>query len=122
MKLPNLKELYPGYKYYLEEPSHSWSDEWSICMICKYGHLCLFNATTLMFCGGQNRKVYKQLLKLPYTILYQDADDGKTILFPLNKFKEVRPIIKPKRKKQLSKEHIEKLKMGLKKWRQDNGN
>ncbi|MHB8971525.1 MAG: hypothetical protein ACYC3X_04520 [Pirellulaceae bacterium] len=46
---------------------------------------------------------------MPFTTVTQDGDDGMNIVFPVEHFKTVAAIVKPRRRRRLSPEHKAKL-------------
>lgn len=89
---------------------------WCRMIVCKHGTIFLYDNNMLGFSSyklsGRVKKVLLSLAEKGLRIT-QDGDDGFNCCFPADLFKEVCRIVKPKHKRTMSAENIEKAKARL---------
>lgn len=115
MESINLKELY-GDKYKIghdpaaELEPNGRKDPWLFIIPCRYGHIYPYS-DKLLAVWAEGR-IIRQRIRRRFPKLENPnwGDDGEAIfLFPVVMFDGIAEIVKPKRKRQLSREHREKL-------------
>jgi hypothetical protein len=74
---------------------------------CRNGHISAWGRDTLAASTNQRGPVATKLAKIGQ--LWNDADDGVTILFSPDQFADVAKVMVPRRRKRLSPEHQAKL-------------
>lgn len=72
-------------------------DPWTMRIPCKHGHIAPHGGNLLIASTDRRGPVANKLLALPFSTPAQIGEDGANILFPVNHFREVADIIRPKR-------------------------
>jgi len=93
-----------GKRYQVEyEESHRGKrdDPWLLIIPCQRGHVYVFSSE-LLGVATDGRKIAQRIAKLPGAEIWQEADDGMNVLFPLKAFPQVAKLVKPKRKRKLT--------------------
>ena len=110
MDCVNLKERF-GRKYRVTyEESHyaqygpraQTDDPWLQIIPCRRGHIFPHGDNILAASTNNRGPTAHKLAALDFTTISQDADDGVTLLFPVEKFPEVAKLMHPKRRRQLT--------------------
>lgn len=112
----NLRERF-GEKYRIEYEESYWAereiagkdDPWLQIIPCDFGHIYPHGGTTLAASINKRGPTMRTLVAMPCCRLWQDADDGATVLFDVADFKAVAKIMRPKRRRQVSDEERARL-------------
>ena len=113
----NLRTTY-GDKYRIEyEPSYHAEygdnarvdDPWLQIIPCQHGHIGPFCSHRLFASTDRSGSIAKALRALPCVEVWQDGSDGLSVMFYPADAKQVFAVMKPRRKRQLSPEHLAKL-------------
>jgi hypothetical protein len=97
------------YKIVSEDGSRT-SDPWLQILLCRRGHICPYGGQLLMACTDRRyRHVTSQLLAVPSARICQDADDGINLTFHVDDFDTVAEIMRPRKRRKISPEHLAKL-------------
>jgi hypothetical protein len=81
------------------------NDPWLKIVPCRAGHICPWGGgvrwpvTTLAAATNRPGPIARKLAALPGTVLWNDGDDGATVLFDLAIFDEVAKLMHPKRRR-----------------------
>ena len=81
-------------------------DPWLMIMPCRYGHIYPHGGETLAVFVDDHPKLTSVLRRLPCCQVYQDGDDGTTLLFNVADFPQVAKIIRPWRRQQFTPEQL----------------
>jgi hypothetical protein len=99
-------------------------DPWLVILLCQHGHIYPHGRGLLGASTNYRGSIAKRLSALPCVRVIQDGDDGINVVFRLEDFHAVADLLKPKRRRQLSAEHRQRLadmgKASLKAYRQAN--
>jgi hypothetical protein len=91
--------------YYAERGARAWADDpWLQIIPCRAGHIYPWSPATLAVSTNTRGPTARKLAALPGATLWQEGDDGMTILFPLERFPEVAALMHPKRRRQMTEE------------------
>ena len=102
-----------GRRYRVEyEPAYSAqyaprarvNNPWLQIIPCRAGHICPWGGSTLAAVTNTAGATARKLAALPGATLWQDGDDGATVLFDVADFRRVAEIMHPRRCRQLSPE------------------
>jgi len=112
MDCVNLRERFGGrYRVEYEEsyfaqygPRARVDDPWLQIIPCQRGHIYPWGPSTLAASTNNWGPTARKLAALDFTTVWQDGDDGMTILFPLERFPEVAALMRPKRRRQMTEE------------------
>ncbi len=103
----DLKEAYPQCKFTYEEGIPR--NEWAVRLMCQNGYIFPSGGYELGFASDNVGGIAQRVLALPFLTHKQDGDDGVNVYFDIAHFDTVAKIVKPKRKRTLSPEHLAKL-------------
>ena len=87
-------------------------DPWLMIVLCENGHLFVCGGDRLGASTDQRGPVATKLVRLDCTTLAQDGDDGVNVVFDVKHFYEVAEIMKPRKRRRLSPEHLLALQAG----------
>lgn len=104
MKCINLSEAFPGYQV---DRAGKRNDPWLQVIPCKYGEIYPHGELPAVATNG--RKIGLKVAKLPGAIVLQDGTDGMNIAFLVAAFPAVAKIVKPRRKRKVTAEQLERL-------------
>jgi hypothetical protein len=110
----NLEELF-GDKYEItRDPAYRKNnpDPWTFLMKCKFGEIYPYGDNLLAVQIDYHNGIANNVSRLPGAAFTQCGDFEKTLAVPVEEFKELFKIMKPKRKRKITKEHKEKLDRG----------
>lgn len=113
----NLRETYGGkYRvtyeasYYADHGDGSRTDDpWLQQIECTFGTIIPYGGNELAACTHRRGPTAKKLLALDCVTVWQDGDDGVNVRFDAKDFNRVAAVMRPKRKRTLSPEHLAKL-------------
>lgn len=106
MKCINLKEEFgqtyrvkvtSGYEKFRRDP-------WNFELLCQYGHIYPHGDDELGFASDKSGSVAQKVANLPFITVIQDGSDGKNIVFHVDHLEEILKIVKPRKRRQMSKE------------------
>lgn len=95
--------------YYCDRSIRSVEDPWLMIILCQAGHIYPHGGKLLAAATDKRGTFAKRLAALSCTEVIQDGTDGINAIFDAKHFDEVAKVMRPKRKKQLSQEHKDKL-------------
>jgi hypothetical protein len=78
------------------------NDPWLKIIPCRAGHICPWGGDNLAAVTDKVGPTARKLAALPGANLWQDGDDGVTVLFDVAQFPEVAKLMHPRRKRRLS--------------------
>ena len=108
----DLREL-AGTRYRLahdHKPDvRSTDDAWLIQIPATFGHFYPHGGNLIGFATSNRGPTARKLAALEGVTVEQDADDGLNLVFPVERFAAVAKIARPKRRRQLSPEHLHKM-------------
>jgi hypothetical protein len=80
---------------------------------CPVGHVYIQNVSrSVLAYTGQGMKLRNKLLSVPGVKSHQTGDEEFAVTFPVASFKAVAKIVRPKKRKKLSPEHLAALRKG----------
>jgi len=74
-------------------------DPWLLTIPCRFGHVFPWGGDRLALSTNGRGPTARALACLPFVRVEQEAGDGYTISFPVDRFEEVAQLAKPKRKR-----------------------
>jgi hypothetical protein len=74
------------------------NDPWLKIIPCLAGHICPWGGSTLAAVTDRAGRAARKLANLPGVTVWQDGDDGVTVLFDVAEFSRVARILHPRRR------------------------
>lgn len=113
----NLREMFGANfratyeeSYYADHGDGARADDpWLQQIPCDHGTITPYGGEDLAACTNRRGPIARKLLALPCVTPWQDGDDGVNARFHVADFAAVAAVMKPKRKRKLSPEHLAKL-------------
>ena len=112
MKSINLKESFGDVFKVEHEESHgdARTDDPSLQQIpCQHGHIFPHGGDLLAASTNNSGVVANKLRRMPGVNVHQDGDDGINVVFDVGLFAKVAEVMKPRRRRRLSREHRQRL-------------
>jgi len=78
-------------------------DPWLFTLPCAFGVICPWGPGRLAFSSNSRGAIANRVAALPFVRVEQDADDGITVSFDVGRFHDIARIVKPRRKRRLTK-------------------
>ncbi len=98
--------------YYDERTKHTLEDPWLMIVPCRYGHIFPHGGSLLAASVDGHPNVAGVLRRLRCCQVHQDGDFGElTVVFDVADFDKVAAIMKPRRRRQVSEEERERLRL-----------
>ena len=112
MKCINLKESFGDVFKVEHEESHGGKtsdDPWLMILPCQHGNIYPHGGDELGASTSKNGKIATQLRNTPGVTVQQDGNDGVNVTFNPDLFSRVAQIMKPHRRRKLSRDHRQTL-------------
>ena len=78
-------------------------------VLCQNGEIYPYDDDQLVASAKSRGTVAKQLQDLEFTTLHKDGADGMDVIFPVDRFEDIVPIMKPRKKRQVSEKERQRL-------------